>query len=467
MKDALINHWNKFVDDQKKKYESLSADNWFLKAAVACEGTSDALLREEKGASTRVAKGVAGKLGAAGASVGIFSIASLLGTASTGTAIGSLSGAAFTSAALAWIGGSVFMGSIILGVATIAGGIGAVVGAGWVSRKYLFGKKRKKSELEEQEQKLIDACLSLAAAFRQQAESENPIEPSIAKALYGDALKPLGEDLIDVQEKTNSWPFMARKRLNSAIDQLDDVSKWLMQWAKQNPNASVGVVSAVFLQLFSKDIPDFNANEQMVIEALRRSNNELQTASIEEISEYVQSKEPSQLLGLQNNVKGIYHELLYADAENNNGDEYVVELFAATNHPGSDVTITNTITGEVREVQLKATDYLSYIKEHNQKYEDIAVFATDEVASKSEDITSTGFTNRELGENVHEVFEELDSYGESGIASSMTIAAMISLARNVNVLLRGGSMTTQDKTKVIEDGMVAAGVAGIVSLLIG
>ena len=43
MKDALINHWNKFVDDQKKKHEPLSADNWFLKAAVACEATSDAV----------------------------------------------------------------------------------------------------------------------------------------------------------------------------------------------------------------------------------------------------------------------------------------------------------------------------------------------------------------------------------------------------------------------------------------
>ncbi len=467
MKDTLINRWNKFFDNQKKKYEPLSADNWFLKAAIACERASDAVLREEKGASTRVAKGVAGKLGAVGTSVGIFSIASILGTASTGTAIGSLSGAAFTSAALAWVGGSVFMGSIILGIATIAGGVGAVVGAGWASKKYLFGKRRNKTELEEQEQKLIDACLSLAAAFRQQAESGNPIEPSIAKALYGDALKPISEDLLYIQEKTNSWPFMARKRLNSAIDQLSSVSNWLMQWAKKNPNASVGVVSVVFLQLFSNDIPDFDANEQLVIDALRRSDSELHNASIEEISTYVQSKEPSQLLGLQNNVKGIYHELRYADAENNDGDEYVVELFAATNHPGSDVIITNTITGEVREAQLKATDYLSYIKEHNQKYEDIAVFATDEVASTSEYITSTGVTNRELGENVHEVFEGLDGCGESGVASSMTIAAMISLARNVNVLLRGGSMTTQDKTKVIQDGVVAAGVAGIFSLLIG
>jgi len=467
MKDALKNHWHNFVDGQKRKFKPVSDGNWFIKAALACEGASDAVLREGKGASTRIAKGVAGKLGAAGASVGIFSIASILGTASTGTAIGSLSGAAFTSAALAWIGGSVFMGSIILGVVTITGGIGAAVGVGWLSKKYLFGKKRKRSELEEKELKIIDACLSLAAAFRQHDKLGKPIEPSVAKALYGDALKPLCEDLLEIQLKTNGWPSMAKRRLQSAIDRLCSATNWLLHWSQQNPNVSVGIVSSVFLQLLSDEIPAFDGNEQLVIEALRRSDNELNGATTEEIAAYIQSKDPSQLPGLQNNVKGIYHELSYAAAENSDNDEYLVELFGATNHPGSDVIITNTLTGEVREVQLKATDYLSHIKEHNQRYENIGVFATDEVAAKSAGITSTGFTNRELSEDVEKVVEDLDGSGDFGIASSMTVAAMISLARNVKVLLRGSGMTAQEKKKVIEDGMVAAGVAGIVSLLIG
>jgi len=203
------------------------------------------------------------------------------------------------------------------------------------------------------------------------------------------------------------------------------------------------------------------------MDALRRSDNELRTATNEEIAAYIQSKDPSRLVGLHNNVKGIYHELRYVEEENNDGDEYIVELFQATNHPGSDVLITNTLTGEVKEVQLKATDYLSYIKEHNQKYEDIGVFATEEVASRSDDIMSTGFTNKELNEDVEGVVDKLDGYGDFGVASSMTVAAMISLARNVNVLLRGNKMTSAEKARLIEDGMVAAGVAGIVSLLIG
>ena len=467
MKDILKSHWNKFFDNQKQKFQPLSFDNWFMKSALACEDTSDAILREEKGASTKITKGIAGKLGAAGTSVGIFSIASILGTASTGTAVGSLSGAAFTSAALAWVGGSVFIGSIIIGFATIAGGIGAVLGAGWLSKKYFFGKKRKKSELEEREQKIIDACLSLAAAFRQQYEANQPIEPRAAKALYNEALRPLCDDLFDIQSKAHNWPFLAKMRLKKAADQLEIASNWILQWAKQHPNVSVGIVTSVFLQLLSDGIPTFDGKEELVIEALRRSANDLSGANTEEISAYIQAKDPSQLLGLQNNVKGIYHELRYADAENSDNDEYVIELFKATNHPGSDIIITNTITGELKEVQLKATDYLSHIREHNEKYEDIGVFATEEVASISEDVTSTGFTNKELSEDVEMVVEKLDSYGEYGFTSSMTVAAMVSLARNVNVLLRGGNMTTKEKKQVIEEGMVAAGVAGVISLLIG
>ena len=62
---------------------------------------------------------------------------------------------------------------------------------------------------------------------------------------------------------------------------------------------------------------------------------------------------------------------------------------------------------------------------------------------------------------------DLNDYGEFGVLSSMTVAAMVSLARNVKILIRGGKMTTDEKKKLVRGGMVSAGVAGIVSLLIG
>lgn len=234
-----------------------------------------------------------------------------------------------------------------------------------------------------------------------------------------------------------------------------------------NHAVPIGIVSAVFLKLFASELPEFDENELLVIEAIRRSNNDLNDASIEEIADYVQTKDPSQLDGLQNNVKGIYHELSYVNSENSDGDEYTAQLFTETNHPGADIILTNTLTGEVTEIQLKATDYLSYVQKHNEKYEDIAVFATEEVASKSDDIASSGFSNSQLEEDVEGVLKDLDKYGDSAVLSSMTVAAMLSLAKNTKLLLRGQSMDRQDKKKLAEEGALAAGVAGVVSLIIG
>lgn len=467
MIEALKSQASKLIKNYRGRREPVSDSNWYSKSATACENVSDAVLKEDKGVSSKLATGLAGKLGATGTSVGIFSIASLLGTASTGTAIGSLSGAAFTSAALAWVGGSVFMGSIILGVATVAGGIGAVLGAGWVSKRYLYGKKRERSELEQKEKEIIDACLSLAMAFRQQEKLGQPIDSVVAKAIYEDALKPLCDDVLAIQLKLDGWPYMAKQRLKNATNQLVDITIYLRRWSKKYPNVSVGIVSSVFLQLMSDDLPSLDIKEQLVLDALRRSTLGLREATNEDLAKYVQSLEPPQLVGLQNNVKGIYHELRFAHEENADSDEYIVELFGTTNHPGADVQITNILTGEVKEVQLKATDYLSYIKKHNQKYEDVSVFATAEVAAQDSDIISTGVANKELTEDVTGVLDDLDDYGTFGVASSMTVAAMISLARNVNILLRGGKMTADEKESLVEGGMVSAGVAGMVSLLIG
>ena len=44
---------------------------------------------------------------------------------------------------------------------------------------------------------------------------------------------------------------------------------------------------------------------------------------------------------------------------------------------------------------------------------------------------------------------------------------MITLARNIKVILKGSKMTNVEKSKLVQDGMIAAGVAGVISLLIG
>ena len=452
--------WHAATDETNK-------ENWYLRSAKACENVSDAVMGNPDGLSSKISKSAAFKLGGAGASVGIFSVASLLGTASTGTAIGTLSGAAFTGASLAWIGGSIAMGTVIVGAASLAGGIGAVIGASWASQKLLYGKKRELTELEEQERKIVDACLALAVAFRNQAEAGSAIDNVSAKYLYDEAMVPLCDELAELQKKINGWPSPARRRLQRASTKLSVLTDKLKHWSSSNPSVTTGVVSVVFLELLAGDVSSLSSNEALVLDAVRRSNKDLADASDEELANYVQELEPSQLLGLQNNVKGIYHELRFLQDENTDGDSYVAELFEATNHPGADVRIINLETGDAREIQLKATDYLSAIKEHNSRYESVEVFATTEVSEGASGIYSSGMSNEELTADVERVTGSLDDYYDPGVLESMGTAGMVALARNVRVVLKGGTMSNEERQKLIKHGAAAAGKAGLFSLILG
>lgn len=457
----------KFWEKRQKRKETISDENWYIKTAIACEDISDAILREDNGTSQRITKVAAGKLGAGGASVGIISIASLLGTASTGTTIGSLSGAAFNSAALAWLGGSMVVGSVVLGVLSVAGGVGAAFGAGYVFKKFVYGKKREKSELEGKEQKIIEVCISLATASRQNAKEGKTLDPLVVKALYLDALGPLCDELLEFKLKTESWTSLAKKRVKDTIKVLTHLKNYLKVAYRNIPNVTIGSLSAGILQIFLSEKHTFNENELLVLEALKGSNNDLSNKSIEELGDYIKEKNPSQLKGLESSIKGKYHELLFQKNENADGDEYEVELFAEYNHPGADIEMINTVTGVRTPYQLKTTDYLSYIKKHNDKYEYIDVFANEEMAKLDPTIQSTGLSNSEVTETVKETFDHLEDPLDYGVASSMSVAAMITLATNIRVLLRGNNMTKEQKSKLIKDGMIAAGVAGVISLLLG
>ena len=146
------------------RHTKYTPENFFEKGAISLEDLVDALLIEKRGTSARIVTALSGKLAAAGTTASLFSIASILGTASTGTAISSLSGAAFNSAALAWIGGSVVTGGwIVLGVAA-AGGAVAYFGSRKLVGKWT-GVRRKKKSLDAQEMRFIETCLMLATAF--------------------------------------------------------------------------------------------------------------------------------------------------------------------------------------------------------------------------------------------------------------------------------------------------------------
>ncbi|MEZ9119293.1 hypothetical protein [Vibrio cyclitrophicus] len=129
------------------------------------------------GFHTSLNAGFGGLVGGSTA-LGAWGLVSLVGSASTGTAISSLSGVAATNATLAWFGG----GSIATGGAGMAGGfwvLGGIVAAPIVffSTKNAYKKvdtlKEKKRELTEECEKLnsllIQATSQLCEARKQQA----------------------------------------------------------------------------------------------------------------------------------------------------------------------------------------------------------------------------------------------------------------------------------------------------------
>ena len=451
-----------------KSEETISENNWYGRLGAALEEVCDAIYKKESGWSRSIVTGLGGKLAGAGASVGIFSIASLIGTASTGTAIGSLSGAAFTSSALAWVGGSVLMGSIIVGAAGIATGVAGVIATKRIFTKFFKGTQRGDLDLHPKERAIVDSCMALALAFREQSKSGRALEPVVAHAMHDEALDPLCDKLREYKFEVESWPLVDRSRIEKAILKIERLTVFAGNFSKKYPDFTIGIVTAVILKLMANEIPEFNDHELLVIDALRRSNNSLTEASHEELASYLKDKDPEQLQGLHNNIKGIYHELRYAQAENSDNDEYRVELFDETNHPGSDAVLINTETGETSEIQLKATNYISYIEEHNNRYANVEVFATDEVAEISDEIHSSGITNAELNSDVDDVFSSLRSGDDGLVGESMAVASLMALARAVRVNLRNDKQLSKlEREDLLRGGISSAATAGLVSLMIG
>lgn len=125
-------------------------------------------------AGVRVAAGSA----ASGTAVGLVS---LFGTASTGTAIGSLFGAAKGTATLYWIGGIVGGGVAAGGAVLAVGALGFGWLAAWKARRAVFGKARSQEALNETEQRLLAAIVTLRAAIEATEGRESAAPPSRAE----------------------------------------------------------------------------------------------------------------------------------------------------------------------------------------------------------------------------------------------------------------------------------------------
>lgn len=218
---------------------------------------------------------------------------------------------------------------------------------------------------------------------------------------------------------------------------------------------SAAVVIAVTLQRLVDDASrEWSFEEELVLVALRRSSSRLTDASVRELSDYVAAMDTDQLRGLAANVKGIYHELLFVQAQSGGDHGAEVRLFEAPNHPGADVEFL--VDGEtIREVQLKAVATPHTVLAHLERYPDIEVLVTEEVASRLDGVEGSGFFNVALSGRVDEVFGDLptdDLHRE--ILDGAATSALVAGALTASQVLRTGRL----------DGRHALRVAGDVTL---
>lgn len=168
--------------------------------------------------------------------------------------------------------------------------------------------------------------------------------------------------------------------------------------------------------------PDSNPQ---LLEAFQRANPSVDPASLADRS-------AEQIEGYVNNTKGKYFEVLVA--KRLNAHETVGELqldpgqearlATSSNQPGWDLEIVDRNGETVEQIQLKATEDLSYVKSALDRYPDIRVAVPEELDSESADLIATDISHSMLKETTEEQLGELS---EDAISNAVDIAAELAL----------------------------------------
>jgi hypothetical protein len=424
----------------------------------------------------RFGNALAAKLAAAGTTATLLGLVSVFGTAGTGAAISGLSGAAATSATLAWVGGLV--GGGMAAGTFLTAGVGLVVG--YATYRALGSTARSFDDLKEIDRGVVETCGVLAETMNE-ALSNSPtirLDACEAEMLFRNALEPLykslsenSEDICSRLDLKNAIAFRQHALPDFKRNVIDGFSKFISanerQIRNQGTNRIEYVIGGVLYALLSRNAVGRDMESQLVLDALRRSDTDIAGATESEISEYLSAYSPDQLKGIASNVKGIYHELLFVEDYNATHTDSYAEIFGATNHPGSDIRIRDRESDEtLQEIQLKATNSADYVQQHVEKYPDIEVRATEEVAAKLEHVESSGVSNEEISYQISEDFDILaDNTITDQIIESAGLLGVIAAGREAIEVLQGRKSAGESTRSVVEAATAGAAATGIAAFL--
>ena len=207
-----------------------------------------------------------------------------------------------------------------------------------------------------------------------------------------------------------------------------------------------------------------------VLEALKRGIPKLENASIDEISDYLDSMtSPEQMQGVVNNVKGILGEFEAQEYFNSIG--YDAAIAEDLYNPGFDIALFDN-KDLVDVVQIKTTDNPLYIENHLEKYPDIPVYATQDVYNKMDshqNLEMLPFSSTDIEYRVNDTFENINSldgmsmehFIEGGIYSLIFSSAMNGF------VLSNNTFSTKDFSKIATRTTIKTVGAGLGSSLFG
>lgn len=234
---------------------------------------------------------------------------------------------------------------------------------------------------------------------------------------------------------------------------------------KASASSAAVTVATVFANLMNKAHLHFSADEQLVVDALRRSSKALSDMPLSEMGGYLRGMDDASLRGLANNVKGIYHELQFVRRENLNGDAVTARIFPETNHPGADVVLSRD-GRDIADLQLKATDNSSLLAKHFEKYPDISVAATDEVAGSMPGVRSSGFNDAALESDVKDAFSSVSDQAHiSQLQDAAAVSGLLAAAMNASDVLSGKASAKEASKNTLRDMGVAVSSTFLVDLL--
>ena len=260
--------------------------------------------------------------------------------------------------------------------------------------------------------------------------------------------------------------YAAQKKANEVREKTGKGGRTMGESSLGLKRSATVVLAVTFQRLVDQPNRNWGVEEQLLLDALRRSKSDLSDATEDQLAEYLIALDDDQMRGVVSNVKGIYHEMLIAKAENTDGDGVMAELPEATNQPGYDIEFI--VDEEVVElVQVKAVASAEYVLEHLERYPEIGVMATSEVAEMLPDVRNSGHSNTELEEFVGETLRISDT---ESLSQEMLEAASSSLLVQAafagTKALRSGQVSERDLKAALGDVGVGLTTAVVLDILL-